>query len=154
LTVSPVGSTTLLTPVTLSITGLPPDATATFTPATVAAGSVATAVKLVIQTTGSSAVWNTEPSDHTPRNIRPILLMLLVLPLLAMQLLRKRMQLAPRFVAAVLFAALSLGAVVGLSGCSAGVSTPPHSNTTYNLVVTETSGTVSHTFNLTLLVQR
>lgn len=154
LTVSPVGSTTLLTPVALSITGLPPDATATFTPATVAAGSAATAVKLVIQTTGSSAVRNTKPQDQAPRNVRPILLMLLVLPLVAMQLLRKRMQRAPRFAAAVLFAALSMGAVVGLSGCSAAVSTPPHTNTTYNLVVTETSGAVSHNFNLTLIVQR
>jgi hypothetical protein len=71
-----------------------------------------------------------------------------------MQLLRKRMQRAPRFAAAVLFAALSMGAVVGLSGCSAAVSTPPHTNTTYNLVVTETSGAVSHNFNLTLIVQR
>jgi hypothetical protein len=154
LTAMPVGTSTFLAPVTFSVSGLPPGATATFSPATVPAGSGSTPVTLVVQTSASSAVWNTEPQGDMPHNLRPMLLMLLLLPLLGMQRLRKRMQLAPRWLTIVLFAALSMGAVVGLTGCSASVGTPPNGSTTYNLVVTETSGTVSHTFNLTLVVQK
>lgn len=154
MTVSPIGSTTLLAPVTLTISGLPSGATATFSPSVIPAGSPATAVKLVVQMAASSTAWNTEPQGDAPHHGTPILLALLLRPLLGMQSLRKRTQLAPRLLAIVLFAALSLGAMAGLSGCSSGVAAKSSTgSTTYTLVVTETSGTVAHTFDLTLVVQ-
>jgi hypothetical protein len=85
----------------------------------------------------------------------PILLTLLLLPLLGMQWLRQRMQTTPRLLAAVLFTALSLGGVVGLSGCaSRGGDQVPPGGATYTLVVTETCGTLTHSFDLTLVVQK
>jgi hypothetical protein len=54
----------------------------------------------------------------------------------------------------VLFAALSLGAAVGLGGCSnSGKSSGSTESTTYHLVVTETSGTLTQTLDLTLVVE-
>jgi hypothetical protein len=58
--------------------------------------------------------------------------------------------------ACLLFAALSLGAMVGLSECASGFPEGQRARgiTTYSLVETVTSGTLSHTFDLTLIVQK
>jgi hypothetical protein len=154
LTVSPVGSTTLLDPVTLTVAGLPAGATATFSPATIPAGSAAMASKLVVQTSASSAAWIREPQGRTPHRNTPILLTLLLLPLLGMYSLRNRMQRAPCLLALVLFAALSLGISMAVSGCGSGSAggRTTGGSTSYNLVVTEASGTVTDTFHLTLVV--
>ncbi len=155
LTVAPVGSTTLPLAVNLTVSGLPPGATYTFSPTVIPAGSPATTVNLIIQTSSSSAAWNTEPQGYAPHSGMPILLTLLLLPLLGMQWLRQRMQTTPRLLAAVLFTALSLGGVVGLSGCaSRGGDQVPPGGATYTLVVTETCGTLTHSFDLTLVVQK
>jgi len=66
LTVSPVGSTTLFTAVTFTVSGLPPGATSTFSPTLVPAGNPATGVHLVIQTSNSSAALITEPRGYAP----------------------------------------------------------------------------------------
>jgi hypothetical protein len=151
--VVPVGSTTLLAPVSLTVSGLPPGATYTVTPQVVPGGSPATSVNLVIQTAKLSAAWNTEPQGFELRSAAPIVLTLLLLPLLGMQSFRKRVRLAPRLATVLLFASLSLGAAMGLSGCS-GFPSNPSGSTTYNVVVTETSGTLQHSFNLTLIVRK
>jgi hypothetical protein len=153
--VTPVGSTTLLSAVTLSASGLPPGATYTFSPSVVPAGSPATGVNLVIQTSISSAGLSPEPRRYAAQSGMPMLLGLLLLPLLAMQELRKRMQLAPRLLAVVLFAALSLGIVAGLGGCaSGGTGGGGSGNKTYPLVVKATAGTLQHSLNVTLVVQK
>ena len=149
--VAPAGSPTLLNDVTLSISGLPPGATATFTPTVIPAGSPTTGVNLVIQTSSSSAARNIERSPNTPFKGAPFAFALLLLPLLGMQSLRKRMQLVPRFAAVLLLAALCLGVAAGLTGCA---SRNAVSSTTYTVVVTETSASVHHSFNLTLVVRK
>src|SRR3984957_1501673 len=116
-TVTPVGSTTLPNPVMFSVSGLPAGATSTFAPAIIPAGSAATAVNLTIQTAAASS--SPQPESHWPAPSRGTsILLALLLPALGMQsLLRKRrMQFAPRWLALVLFAILSMGAVAGLSG--------------------------------------
>jgi hypothetical protein len=148
--VSPVGSARLVSAVTLSLSGLPAGATYKFTPEVIPAGSPATGVDLVIQTSpgGSSASWNMEPPDDGPQRGTTILLTLVLLPWLAIRSLRRQKRFASGLLAAVLFAGLTLGVTVGLGGCAA--SPQPR---TYYLVVTETSSTVTHSFNLTLTVK-
>jgi hypothetical protein len=62
------------------------------------------------------------------------------------------MQVAPRLLAIGLFAALSLGAMVLLSGCSGCQGTS--GGTAYSVVVTGTSGTVTETLTLTLSAKK
>jgi hypothetical protein len=148
--VSPVGSARLVSAVTLSLSGLPVGATYKFSPEVILAGGPATGVDLVIQTSlgGSSASWNVEPSDDGSQRGTPMLLTMLLLPWLAIQSLRRRKRFVSGLLAAVLFAGLTLGAVVSLGGCAS--SPQPR---TYYLVVTETSATVTHSFNPTLTVE-
>jgi hypothetical protein len=154
LTVSPTGSTTLLDPVGLSISGLPQGATFTFSPVTVPGGSPSTAVSLVIQTGESSAKFDSEPDEHAPHGGTPILLLVLLPPLFGMKSVRKRIPSGLRLLAMSLFVLLSVSTVAGLGGCA---GQPPrlarHAGKTYNLVVTATSGTLHHSLPLTLVVQ-
>jgi hypothetical protein len=54
----------------------------------------------------------------------------------------------------MLFVALSLGISMAVSGCGSGSAggRTTGGSTSYNLVVTEASGTVTDTFHLTLVV--
>jgi hypothetical protein len=155
LTVSSTGSTTLLDPVGLSISGLPQGATFTFSPVTVPAGSLSTAVSLVIQVGDSSAKLTAEPDDYSPHEGTPILLLVLLPPLLGMKSLRKRIQSAPRSLTVLLFVFLGMSAAAALNGCAGRPpGFPSHGGKTYNLVVTATSGTLHHSLPLKLVVQK
>src|SRR6202035_2993922 len=79
LTLSPGGVATYPDPVTFSATGLPPGATATFSPATIPAGSAAVPVTLTIQTSSSQTALNEKPSSGT--SFAPMALAFLLLPL-------------------------------------------------------------------------
>jgi hypothetical protein len=153
--VSPVGSATLLMPVTLSVSGLPSGATAMFTPPVVPTGSPLTGVSLVVQLPSSAAAPGAEPRDYNAG--APFALALFLLPLLATSSLRKRMRLTPAWATALLFAGLSLGAMLGMTGCAGSNNSSAGSgsgSTTYTLVVTETSGNLQHSFNMTLVVEK
>jgi|HubBroStandDraft_1064217.scaffolds.fasta_scaffold00321_2 streptogramin lyase len=117
-TAAPEGALTFPNPVTSSVTGLPPGATAVFTPATIPAGSPSTPVSLVVQTTISTAAVMQIPSRLGPVGNAPVELALLFLPILGLQAFRKRLRLSPSTRAAVLLATLAVGAVVGFSGCT------------------------------------
>jgi hypothetical protein len=157
LTLAPAGATTFTDPITFSVTGLPTGATASFSPATIAAGSAITPVTLSIQTANTQTAYNEQPTSGNP--LAPEALGLLLLPLLGMRATRRRLRQMPRLPMVLLAVALSLGVVLGISGCSAGSVTPPAATTpasqTYTVVAiaTDTTTKAQSMMNLTLTIQ-
>jgi hypothetical protein len=151
LTLTPAPGTTLPDPIFFTATGLPRGATATFSPAILAAGGATTTVTLSIQTASSQTARNEQPITGNP--LAPVTLGFLLLPLLAIKAARQRMRLPLALLAVV----LSLGAVLGISGCSSSSATPPMTAApqTYTVVVTATDTTtkIQSSTNLTLTVQ-
>jgi hypothetical protein len=111
--VAPVVASSFLYNVTLSTSGLPPGAVATFSPATLAAGSSTATVTMTVQT-AKSALNEPPPS---PFGRLPLALGFLI-PLLGARAFRRRLQKAPSLLLMLLLGALSLSAVAGLSGCA------------------------------------
>jgi hypothetical protein len=138
--------------VTFSATGLPTGATATFSPATIPAGSAAVPVTLTIQTSSSQTALNEKPSSGS--SFAPVALAFLLLPLAGMKSVRNRLRQMPRLTVALALMVLSLGAALGLTGCG-GSSSPTPTAKTYTVVVTATDVTTAarSSVNLTLNVQ-
>jgi hypothetical protein len=146
---APGGSTTYPDPVTYSA-GLPPGATATFSPATIPAGSGATSVTLTIQTSSQTA-RNEKLFPGGP--FAPVALGFLLLPLAGLKSVRKHLQQIPRLTVALFVMVLSLGALLGLNGCGGDAAIP--TPTSYTIVVTATDTTTNahSSINLTLNVK-
>jgi hypothetical protein len=142
LVITPVGGATLPGAVSLSVTGLPPEATGTFTPATVAANAGTTNVPLLVMMPGISAV--TPARRPFGGSSLPVALGLILLIPFAGRL-RKA---ADGWRRLAVLALMSAALVVGLNGC--GVTATPQS---YQLTVTATSGSLSHSIALKLTVQ-
>jgi len=152
LIVTPVGSSTLIAPVTLTATGLPPGSTATFTPSTLSSGLGATDIALSIRTSTTSA------SSSSGRSKWPIALCILFVPLLGFR--RRRSSAAYlsmlRLLAGIVFLA---GLSVAMSGCSGTVVVANNTGsggstaTTYTVSVTADSGDVHRTTTVTVTVQ-
>jgi hypothetical protein len=157
LTLAPAGATTFPDPITFAVMGLPTGAIATFSPATIAAGSMVTPVTLSIQTANTQTARSEQPTSGNP--LPPVALGFLLLPLLGLKTARERLRQMPRLPAVLLAVGLSLGAVLGISGCSGGGVTPPATTTptaqSYTVVVTATDQTTQaqSSLNLTLTVQ-
>ena len=134
LQVAPVVAGNFLYNVTFSTSGLPAGAAATFSPATLAAGTNTATITMTV-TTARTALNEPPPS---PFNRLPLALGLL-LPLFAW---RKRWRQAPSFLMALLLAALSLTAVAGLSGC-AGAGLFAARKVPYTITVTANEGTAA-----------
>ncbi len=151
LTLSPGGSATYPDPVTFTASGLPPGATATFSPATIPAGSAATSVTLTIQTSNSQTAHNEKPLSGGPW--APVALGFLLLPLAGMKSVHRRLRQIPRLTVALAVMVLSLGALLGLSGC--GGNGASQTAKTYTVAVTATDViTGAHSsVNVTLNVQ-
>ena len=156
LTLTP-GFGTIPDAVTLSATGLPSGATATFAPATIAAQSGTTTIMLTIQTVSSQMARNENPFPGVP--LIPVALGFLLWPLAGLKPTRRRLrQISLPLLLAT--AALSLSAGLTLSGCGGGGSSSSSSQTTptpmsYTVVATATDSTrnaISST-SLTLTVQ-
>jgi hypothetical protein len=152
LTLSPGGVATYPDPVAFSAIGLPPGATATFSPATIPAGSAAIPVTLTIQTSSSQTARNEKPSSGRP--FAPVALGFLLLPLAGMKSVRKRLLQTPRLKVALVVMVLSLGGFLGLSGCGSNGSANKAA-TSYNVTVTATDTTTGahSSTNLTLNVK-
>ncbi len=144
----PTGGPTFPDPISFSATGLPPGGTATFSPSTLAAGSKTSTVSLTIQTSSQAA-----RHQRTPRNLPPIALGLLLLPMLGMRAARRRVLEAPPKVA--ILTLVSLTAAIGLSGCGSSSQTSTLTPQTYTVAVTATDQTTGWktTSDVTLLVQ-
>jgi len=160
LNVAPASGTSFPAAVTLTITGMPAGATATITPTTwtqltstswsFPANTVLSAIMLSIQVPATTTMLDREgPSG---RRLPPALWGILLLPF-ACRLRRagKRMR---RAISLMLLLAACVAAGTALGGCggnsSSSGSTPPPAD--YTITVTATSGTVSSSTTLTLVV--
>ncbi len=131
----------LLDPVTFTVSGLPAGATYTFSPASLPAGSGTTTVTLNIQVPTTLAEHKSRPFS-----VSPVAYGLLLLPLFALSRNARRRR---RFVHLVFLIVFSLGLAVSVSGCGGGF----YAQQTYNLTVTATSGSLSHSIQAGLIVE-
>jgi hypothetical protein len=145
--VQPQVATAFLYTVSFSATGLPAGATASFSPATLPAGGQQTNITMTVKTI-ATALNEPPPS---PFERLPLALGLL-LPLLGTRAVRRRLRQVPPYLGVALFAALSLTAVVGLSGCS-GAGLFAARKVPYTITVTATEGTVQRTVEVPLAIQ-
>jgi RHS repeat-associated protein len=144
LPMTPSGGTTFPAAVTFSATGLPTGFTATFSPPSLAAGSSATSVALMIQVPLTARLENrSQPSRGLPL----VALGMLVLPFL--DGVRQSRKWLRRF-ALIAILLVGAGGAAMLSGCGGSGGSQPQ---TYNITVTATSGALSHSTDVTLTVQ-
>ena len=130
--------------VTFSATGLPPGATISFTPNTVAANGGPTPSNVSIQTAPQKAALN-----HS--SIGSTVLALLMLPFATARRIRKS---ARRSLFVIIVLLGGLAATTGLTGCGYnGNGFFGQAPKTYNITLTATSGTIQHSVNVTLEVQ-
>jgi hypothetical protein len=147
---TPLGATTFLSDLNLSVTGLPQGTTYTFTPTTIAAGGGTTSVVLNIVTSSSLTAQNHLPKgEPAPRNGLPIALGML--GLCGLGVIRRHGRRMPRMLMLLLLFLGSLLPIAGLSGCAGGYFTL--TPTTYTVNVTGTEGSIQHTATATLVVQ-
>ncbi len=135
-------------PVTFMATaGVPPGATVTFTPASIAANGGAQTVAMVVNTGGASTAA-AQPLS-TGRRLAPLALALLLLPLAGTGRMRRQGRRFGKMICLLLLALGGIAATAALSGCGSnnGVTTTPQ---TYTITVTATSGTITHTTTVTL----
>ena len=141
LIVTPVNGALLPGAVTLSASNLPLGMTASFSPATIPAGSAATTVTMTITLPGKAV--NERPRSPFGGGALPVALGLILLPV-AGRMRKARARLARLIVLLVIGAALA----VGFTGC--GVKTTPQS---FSFSVTAASGTLSHSLTPGLTVE-
>ena len=128
--------------VTFGVAGLPPGATAVFSPANIPANGGAQTITLTIQTPSPTAQNRT----LFPRGAASIALCFLLFPLFGHRRTRRGMLV-------VLVAALTLTGAPTLSGCGTGYGFNAQPPANYTLIVTATSAQTQHTSNVVLNVQ-
>jgi hypothetical protein len=141
--------TTLPVPITMSVTGAPPGATATVSPSLFPANTPFTNVTLSVQLPATTAA--AEPKEPLYRRVPSVLWGLLLLPF-AGRLRRagKRMR---RTLTLLFVLAAGVASMVGLSGCGATSGFFGQQQKTYTLYVVATAGSVSHSTPVTLTVE-
>jgi hypothetical protein len=149
LIVSPINAATFPAAVTLSVSGLPPGATVTFSPATLPAGSGTTTVTLTIQLPQTAAALH--PTHDLGCGLAPFALALLLLPFAGR--LRRAGRRFGRTVSLLLLLGAGLAAAAGLSGCGSASGFFGQQQTTYTVTVTGSSGALSHSTTVTLTVE-
>jgi len=129
--------------VTLTATGLPPGATISFSPATVAANGGITPSKATIRTAGQQAALNIGGTGS-------LALAFLMLPLTRSRRIRRS---SSRYFCWLLVLIGGVAATSGLTGCSEHNGFFSVAPKTYNIAITAASGTIQHSVNVTLNVQ-
>jgi hypothetical protein len=141
MTIAPLGGPALAGPVTFTVATLPPDSTAAFNPVTVPAGSGSTSASLVVNMPGAQAYKL--PGAPWERRSLPVALGLILLPFIGR--LRKGSVRMRKLAALALF---GIALAAGVSGCGAN-----YTAVSFPLTITATSGTLSHTLPVKLVLQ-
>ena len=143
-TVQPSAGTAFPSAVNLSISGLPTGATASFSPASIAAGAGATSVTLAISLPASAALQpQSRPGAPT---VPPVAFALLLVPFLLPA--GRRLRRSAGWLSLMLLAA----ACLAVSACGGGSKVAgPTQN--YTLTLTASSGNATQSSTLTLVVQ-
>jgi DNA-binding beta-propeller fold protein YncE len=159
LVISPLDGATLPGAVTLTVSGLPSGASATFTPSTLAANSGTTDVKLTLTLPGQAAALPLKiPFRRGPA---PLSLGLILLPFAGRMRRASRRLKGARLKSMICLLVLALAALtslVGLTGCGGGAgstltaTSPTPTSQSYTLTVVATSGSLSHSIPVTLTV--
>jgi hypothetical protein len=135
--------------VDFAVSGLPPGATATFSPSSVAANGGQQTITVTIQTAVVTAAQHAPP-PREGRNVAPLALALLLL-FGAGRLRRNGRRLRKMFYVVVLLAGGAAGALLNGCGSNSGFfAQPPQS---YNITITATSGNLQHTASVALNVE-
>jgi hypothetical protein len=133
------------TAVTFTVTGLPPGATYTTSPATLAPNAGPQTFTVSIQTASMTA---TSGSSLLNGGGKTLALALLLLPFAGIRRLRRSGRLA-----VFLLAIAGFAGTAGLIGCGASNSFSDQTKKSYTVTVTATAGTVQHTSTVTLNLQ-
>jgi sugar lactone lactonase YvrE len=149
LALGPVTGATFPSAVTLSVSGLPPGATATLSPQSLPAGSGLTNVTLTVQVPNVSA--SVPRSELMAFTLSPIPFGMLLLPFAARIRRRGRSSHRAASMLTCLFVLLVLGGLAGCGSIKSGYF--GQSQQTYAVTVTGTSGVLVHSTTVTLTVQ-
>ena len=172
-TVSPINGSTFPAAITLSASGLPAGATFAFSPATIAAGQGSAAVTLTIDLPQTQAGINpaelhpkieralngaggkTGPHGGTPgvaaSHLAPLALALILLPFAGR--LRRGGKRLSRTLSVLLLLVAGTAAAAGISGCGSSSGFFEQQQQNYSVIVTGTSGALSHSATVTLTVE-
>ncbi len=134
--------------VNFTVVGLPPGATATFSPSSIAANGGPQTISVTISMPATKAV-NHPPSAGS--RLLPVALAILLLPFAGS--LRRRGRSLSRL---ALLVALMLGGIAvtaGLSGCGSPNGHSSQTPRSYTVTITATAGTVTHTTTVTVDVE-
>jgi hypothetical protein len=137
--------------VTFSATGLPPGASATFSPAKLPAGSRATPVTMTIQTSNPQTARSEKP--FSGGSLGPMALAFLLLPVAGIKPVRRRLRKMPGLPVVLAAAALSLGAMVCLSGCGSSGFTQGSKSYTVAVIATDAVTGAHSSISVTLTVE-
>jgi hypothetical protein len=149
LKVNPTGGSTLPAAVTLTVIGVPTGAMSTITPATVAAGTGPASVALEVQVPNQTASLGR--GELLAFKLSPMMAGMLLLPFGGR--IRRAAGKHGRAATLLLLAVVAIP-LTGLAGCASNSSSSQGAQQqSYKLTVTATSGTVSHSATLTLIVQ-
>jgi len=160
-TVTPVNVSAFQTNLTLAASGLPPGATYSFSPASIAAGAGATAITLTInvpQTQASARPGFTNAggnladkgSGGLASGLSSLSFALLLLPFAGR--LRRMGNGLSRRLSVLLLSVAAMAAVAGISGCGSQVDASARPAVDYTVTITATSGTLTHSATVTLTV--
>jgi hypothetical protein len=149
LKVNPAGGSTLPAAVTLTVIGVPTGAMSTITPATVAAGTGPASIALAVQVPNQTASLGR--GELLAFKLSPMMVGMLLLPFGGR--IRRAAGKHRRIATWLLFAVVVIP-LTALAGCASNNSSSLGAQQqSYKLTVTATSGTVSHSATLTLIVQ-
>jgi subtilase family serine protease len=147
LTISPVnGAVAFPNAIALSASGLPVGATANFSPDSIPAGSGTTTVTLTIQL--PQVASSAKPAGGIVGRLEPLSIALLLLPFAGR--LRRKVKRHLRLASVLLYSISVWAAMAALNGCESLSGFTGQSPQTYTVIVTGTSGTLSHSTTVTL----
>ncbi len=139
ITATPGGSTTFANALNFAAYGLPDGSTAVFAPATLAAGSAAASTTLTVQT---SATASSDKKQFPGLPLVPVAFAFLMLPLFGIKSGRSALRKMSKRPMALLILLLSIGAVLGMTGCGTGFYHVPHK---YDIAVIATDAVTGAT---------